>query len=82
MAGGGVESDRVQKIHVLRNKETCLKPHPQWPPRSTVECLNHSYSILSFFFNAVYLLLAEAYVQCIFNRPHVLVSIKFMLNHV
>lgn len=82
MAAGGVESDRVQKIHVLRNTGTCLKPYPQWTPKSTFEYLNHSYSILRVFFNAFYLSLAEAYVQCMFNRPHVLVSIKFRLNHV
>ena len=31
-AGGVLELDAVQKIQVLSDMETCLRPHPQRPP--------------------------------------------------
>lgn len=37
MAGGALESDNVQKIQVLSDAGTCLKPHPQWPPSSVLD---------------------------------------------
>ena len=30
MAGDVLESDPVQKIQVLSDAGTCLRPHPQW----------------------------------------------------
>ena len=30
-AGGVLEFDTVQKIHVLSDAGACLKSHPQWP---------------------------------------------------
>ena len=37
MSGGVFESDTVQKIQVLSDGGTCLKPYPQWPSSSSLD---------------------------------------------
>ena len=34
-ASGVLDSATVQKIQVLRDTGTCLKPHSQWPPSAS-----------------------------------------------
>ena len=80
MDGGILECDKVQEIQVFSDAETCLKPHPQWPP-SLVLNFCTSYSILIFKYIP---LMIEADVNaCLIGHKQIIVfSIKFNLNHV
>ena len=69
----------VQKIQILSNIGTNLKPGPQMATQLCFECLNHSYSI--FTSKCIFSLMVKADVQCMFNKPQNRLS-QFNLNDV
>lgn len=80
MDGGILECDKIQEIQVLGDAETCLKPHPQWPPSSVLNFCT-SYSIL--IFKCIPLMIDADVNACLIGHKQAIVlSIKFNLNHV
>ena len=80
MDSGILECDKVQKIQVLSDAETCLKSHLQWPPSSV---LNSWTSYSNLIFKCIPLMIEADVNVCLIGHKQVIVfSIKFNLNHV
>lgn len=80
MDSGILEYDKVKKIEVLSDAETCLKPHLQWPPSSVLNSCT-SYSIL--IFKCISLMIKADVNACLIGRKQVIVFIiKLNLNRV